>query len=344
MATAEKINQVRGKAQALGAHWKTRRGKREIPCPEFCLNCGAKASKYCPECGQENTPHTVHMGDLLRDVWDEFVRADNKFFRTILSLLFKPGQVTKQYAEGKRKRYLSPMSLYLTVSALFFFLLSQQPPTVKDTTKTFGQAMIGTQEKSGYTDKKGVKHEVFPSSVTLLQRTINWKTLPLSPEEYELAQAKLPSEKRDDWLANWEKKRIIRFKAYTVPTFFDHLLDTLPKIMFVNMPLFALVLKLLYLRSRRPYVHHFIFSLHVFTVYFVIMGLLFLMPNLGKVSVALVPLLLLCLAHLSVFGDESRCTGRAHPKPCSNFFCCGKSMDSFNFSQVVLVFLVLLLF
>ena len=278
MATTE-TPQAAHPVQKMRGLWKARRKKPEAPCPEFCLNCGTKASKYCPECGQENTPHTVHLFDLLQDVWDEFVKADNKFFRTIIPLLFKPGIVTKQYVEGKRKRYLSPMSLYLTVSALFFFVLSQKPPHVKDSSKTFGQALskmtVETKMKPG--DKisatgKPKSSQALASPVFIMWRSIDWKALPDSAEKYQAVQDKVPEAKRDDWLQNWTSKRIIVFKGYTIPTFFEHLLDTLPKIMFVNMPIFALVLKFLYFRLRRPYVQHFVFSLHLFTVYFILVG------------------------------------------------------------------------
>lgn len=50
--------------------------------------------------------------------------------------------------------------------------------------------------------------------------------------------------------------------------FWSGLISKLPTVMFVLLPLFALVLKLLYIRRRRYYVEHLIFSLHYHALVF----------------------------------------------------------------------------
>ncbi|ARV15319.1 hypothetical protein BTO07_09285 [Polaribacter sp. SA4-12] len=48
---------------------------------------------------------------------------DAKFWKTIIPLLIKPGEVSKNYIAGKRQRYTNPFRFYLTVSIIFFLIL-----------------------------------------------------------------------------------------------------------------------------------------------------------------------------------------------------------------------------
>ena len=353
------VGQIKQKTLArIGEKTMVRRVKPEPALPPFCLNCGTQAAKFCPECGQENTPHAVHMSELFRDVWDEFVKADNKFFRTIFALLFRPGMVTKQYAEGKRTRYLSPFRLYLTVSALFFFVLSQQVPLPSnDENVTFGQqlAKIKAEDKTRAAQanekaketKKGfsinVKADEKSHYFTFFGRPIDWKGLPDSFAAYETKQTKLPAQKRDDWVAAWASKRIIALKSYTPQTFLAHLLDTLPKIMFVNMPLFALVLKILYFRGRWRYVQHFVFSLHVHTVYFVLMGVVMLMLHHGLFS-AFAVLAALILIPFYLFFALKTMYGQGTPKTLLKLLLLTQAYSFVQFIASLLTFLFSLMF
>ena len=286
---------------------RARQAREDALRPEFCLNCGAKAGKYCPECGQENTPYALHVGDLLRDVWDEFIKADNKFFRTMIPLLFRPGFVTKQYAEGKRARYLSPFRLYLVVSAVFFTVLAKSSFTTE-----MGQGFtLGQQIARAEIEKKEAEAAaasrkpttVFhthpmrsePSKIVnwsasglddmpalrVAGRNVDWKHAPATWADYEKNQARLEPKKRDDWLARWLTGRVIAARGFTFQSYFAHVLDMTPKVMFVMMPVFALLLKLLYFRRSHRYIEHFVLALHIHTVYFLLSTVILLVPLLA---------------------------------------------------------------
>jgi len=59
-----------------------------------------------------------------------------------------------------------------------------------------------------------------------------------------------------------------------------------PYMMFFMLPVFALLLKLLYRRSRRLYVEHFIFALHLHTGFFLVSALSLVLA-IGSVHAAL---------------------------------------------------------
>ena len=86
-----------------------------------CANCHAElVGEFCHACGQ----HVVEdddlaFGPLVRHFAHELVHLD---FKTLHSLraLFDPGFLTKEYLEGRRRRYLTPLKLYFVAAALFF--------------------------------------------------------------------------------------------------------------------------------------------------------------------------------------------------------------------------------
>jgi Protein of unknown function (DUF3667) len=92
------------------------------PDPERCPNCGAPlGGAYCQECGQKRAaPRELAAGNLLRSVLHEVTDLDSKVFATFRALLLRPGLLTAEYLAGRRGRYLSPVKLYLIVSAAYF--------------------------------------------------------------------------------------------------------------------------------------------------------------------------------------------------------------------------------
>ena len=96
--------------------------------PPSCLNCGAALQgRYCSECGQRYSPHHLGFHDLVHDAVHEFLHLDGKIFRTMKLLVMKPGALTREFLEGRRARYISPIRLYLTWSVIFFALIAIVP-------------------------------------------------------------------------------------------------------------------------------------------------------------------------------------------------------------------------
>jgi hypothetical protein len=92
-----------------------------------CPNCGAQLhGAFCQSCGQKAA---IHLGvvDVFHEVGHEFFHLDGKIFATIRVLFTRPGELTKDFIEGRRTRYIGPLRLYLTFSLLFFFLVAVLP-------------------------------------------------------------------------------------------------------------------------------------------------------------------------------------------------------------------------
>ncbi|QYF86327.1 DUF3667 domain-containing protein [Brevundimonas sp. PAMC22021] len=92
-----------------------------------CADCGAEvSSKFCPECGQPAHTHRtlLHLGEeLLHGV----MHFDARVWRTLPLLAFNPGRLTREWVEGRRTRYVSPLAMFLFTIFVMFFALTFAP-------------------------------------------------------------------------------------------------------------------------------------------------------------------------------------------------------------------------
>ena len=102
--------------------------KKEIALHQIlpeCLNCGkplASDDVFCSYCGQKNI-EKLNFASFIGQLISGFFSYDSRFWTTFIPLLLKPGIVSRNYIDGKRKRYVNPFQLYLQVSILFFLIL-----------------------------------------------------------------------------------------------------------------------------------------------------------------------------------------------------------------------------
>jgi len=90
-----------------------------------CLNCKQPISNkdnFCSNCGQVNDILPLSIKQFISEFFAGFFSFDSRFFKTFIPLLFKPGKVSQDYIEGKRRRYVNPFQLYLHVTILFFLI------------------------------------------------------------------------------------------------------------------------------------------------------------------------------------------------------------------------------
>jgi hypothetical protein len=89
-----------------------------------CLNCGTDlAGEFCHTCGQRAHVHrtlTAFWHDLAHGV----LHLDGKIWRTLPLLGWRPGELTRRYAQGERAKFVSPMALFLFSVFLLFAVFS----------------------------------------------------------------------------------------------------------------------------------------------------------------------------------------------------------------------------
>ncbi len=88
---------------------------------DACLNCEAElAGPYCPRCGQRNVSRRLDARQIAHDVASHLFQLESTIPRTILELSRNPGRVAREYAAGRRVRYVNPFKYCITLTALFF--------------------------------------------------------------------------------------------------------------------------------------------------------------------------------------------------------------------------------
>jgi Protein of unknown function (DUF3667) len=89
-----------------------------------CKSCGNHHQEnFCPACGEKAFDNKqLSLKHFVEETFEGFVHFDSKFFYTIKTLVTKPGQLSLDYAEGKRIKYMKPVRFFLVVNLIFFIL------------------------------------------------------------------------------------------------------------------------------------------------------------------------------------------------------------------------------
>jgi hypothetical protein len=284
-----------------------------------CLNCGATVyGKYCHVCGQENTePKETFLGMLTHFVYD-ITHFDGKFFTTLKDLLFRPGFLSAEYIKGKRVSYLHPIRMYVFTSAVFFlvFFSLRNPKEAFKITSGNEPLSLSARDSIAENIRKSIRLNGsttnFEKQLELLADTSRKvSVLDLVPyskdysvfstigrryenrKEYDSIQKSLPASEKDGFFKRtWNRKAIDLNERYRYETVLsmekisDSVLHKLPYLLFVSLPFFALLLKLIYIRRRKEFYYgdHAIFTVHHYIFSFILLLFIFIWDKLEEVS------------------------------------------------------------
>ena len=257
-----------------------------------CENCGALLSgPYCAQCGQAAIDYRRSFGHVLVDVLNEFLNWDSKFFATIALLILKPWRLTNEFLAGKRVRYVNPLRLYLLASILFFFAVNYgakdlrlQPGKLSPKDRAELEADLKKEDLPPAAREKLealLLESPSPSSSpqsTSPSPTTNVPSPSPAPETdkqrqeygkigerpfvvFDQAKSTTPFER---WIEARAKEKMGEHGT-KMGLFIATLFSNLPYMMLCCIPLFAFVLKILYIRRHIFYIDHLIYALHIHT-------------------------------------------------------------------------------
>lgn len=289
-----------------------------------CLNCGATVQgRYCHVCGQENTEPKETFWHMFTHFLYDITHFDGSFFITLKDLLFKPGFLSREYMLGRRKKYLHPVRMYVFTSAVFFlvffsmFNVSEKDVSIANQnakveegfsiikeealknakTKEDSANILSGLEGLGY---KEVNENKTPDSIVKNKKSkggFNFSFSGEDPEdyktlkEYDSVQSTLPKDKRDGGLAKlFTRKSVALNEKYKgdqqkiAVEVINKFIHSIPYLLFVSLPLYALFLKLLYIRHRKQYyfADHGIFLIHLYVFTFLFFLFYFGLDKLEK--------------------------------------------------------------
>ena len=275
-----------------------------------CQNCGhTVAESYCPHCGQKNTETRQSFGHLLTHFAEDLTHYDNAFWKTIKYLLFRPAKLTKDYLIGKRHSYVLPVKLYLFISFIAFLLIGLL---------SGGETAHEKNKIPHGKNNETVRHDVnYGFGTDTIRRS---KVLFKSVRELEAFQSKAPEGKKLGTFSYWYLKKLAQINEKDIEgaVVAEAIIHTLPKVLFIYMPIFAFWLWLFHGKKRWYFFDHGIFTLHYFSFLLLLiiiisltdwlLSIIFSLQSGNAVSI-LTANILLCYAVFYFFRAHSKMYG-----------------------------------
>jgi hypothetical protein len=278
-----------------------------------CQNCEEElqtAFEFCPYCGQK-TNEKLTLSNLFYNTITNYFSFDARFFKSFIPLLFRPGYLANKFISGKRLLYLHPAQLYLFVSVVFFFLLSTI--IIRDQVQTVDTKLKQTLNKPIISDSTKAKMTLDSTKIDEILKPIKANQVAIGLDENEMKALDSlintsAQEGNNNLTFDFDEKKVDSLIAINAPDaqvlkamgmdddanqvvrkFYIQMLkfykqrnggqilqaiyDTIPISLFILLPIFALILKILFFR-RGSYAHHLVFSFYFFSFLFTLFSLI----------------------------------------------------------------------
>jgi hypothetical protein len=257
---------------------------------------------------------------------------------------------------GRRVSYLNPIKMYVFTSAfffVFFFSVFKSDKIVRfDTKDAYSQVIKNINDKKGALEEIAKDPKTSAASINLIRddigllnddlvrlekdttnlQSLNYYNIEFfyissgnynTADEYEAAQQKLAPDQRDGRFEHqYRKKKLLISEEYGgKKTFKEVLLDkymhSFPQILFVSLPVYALLLQLVYVRRKSfYYADHIIYTVHLYCALFIMIFLRMVIgrakgiPYIGWLSVLTTPITLYVIWYIyksmRTFYEQSR--------------------------------------
>jgi hypothetical protein len=207
------------------------------------------SGQFCSECGQRDIPPYPSTRELVVDAFWELSGWDGRFASTARALVRSPGLLTREFLEGRRARYLSPLRLYLLAS-LAYFLIAAAVPQLSVNGKPQDDihvgAVVSRPERVADVTTRSIKQ---PETLTADER----------------ARALKDIEKAPSIMRPFVRKVVGDPKGFR-----QGMREAMPRLLFALLPVFAGIVALFY--RGRKYPEHLYFAIHLHAFIFVAMA------------------------------------------------------------------------
>ena len=284
----------------------------------LCRNCGVVVNRnYCPECGQDTSLHPLSVWEFFHEFVSHYVAVEGKLWKTLLLLSLQPGRLTREYLAGRRQRYIQPLRLYLTASFLFFFFSQwhahEHVKLPAKTAASAGTPAAGAAAPAGNpAPQSSDDADEDNDPDTDVQDAAmgparagqgNTRAKEETGVNLKLGEGELTEEHFEECLAPgnhcgyWKRHlapqlvELDRHPQQAIERLLERFRHSLSYAMFAMLPVFAMLLALVYRRRPFFYGEHLVFALHLHSFWFFLGLLLILVPK-GIADWAILPYLL----------------------------------------------------
>lgn len=282
---------------------------------DYCLNCDyqfRENENYCPKCGQENDIKRKTVGSFLKEFIEDLVSIDSRLYRSIPVFLFKPGKLTVDYNEGRRRKYITPIRLYLTWSFVCFLVFSfkYQNELIFVFNPTDRELVLTKKDSIQQSpNKKRRNVDILKQRADSIQKARKESSEPLLFWGVDVEKVQRLSKQKGinenividslkitpTLLQRMVIRQWIRLENASEKDVVLNFFRNLPLMFFFLLPAFALILKLFYIRRKIFYVEHLIFMLHLHSFFFFILSIMIFVQDIHPTAMKNVNLFFLLL-------------------------------------------------
>ena len=179
-----------------------------------------------------------------------YLSTEGALWRSLKLLVLRPGELTRQYLAGRRKHYVLPLRLYLTISVFVLLVLRAAA--------SLSPEAIVIAKGDGFDPRAGAF------------------SLDIGPGRVAMKDRKFTCERLPGWLCRRVEQRVNLDAAgfqRELDRFGDRFVSNLGVAMFAVLPLLALCLGALYANRQRRYTEHLVAALHLQAFWFLAMVL-----------------------------------------------------------------------
>ena len=221
------------------------------------------------------------FGELLAEAFE----LDGRILRSIRALLIQPGHLSAEFSANRRASYVSPIRLYLFSSIVFFFLLSMtsEIPQIDLSNAQLQPGIVASGNESlssAPLDQSRFRTMIDPAlhdelDMILTQNTLAADLVRGAMEDVnERAAVGEPTGEIGAFFYNQMVKALADPSGLLADLF-----DNVPVALFFLLPVYAGILKLVYLRSGKYYVEHLVFALHLHAFAFIVFSAALFVPD-----------------------------------------------------------------
>lgn len=270
-----------------------------------CQNCKESfddSYSYCPFCSQKAVDKLT-ITTLFRNTINNYFSVDSRIFKSLGPLLFKPGFLPMKFIEGQRLKYIHPAQFYLFISVIFFFFLSFNVSNWQ------AQSNIYMEKAFKDTSRKNINKINSDGEVLHSFSKSDMDSLVAINAPRNELLTMIGQKEQDGFLKRLINSKILDFYMKKGSGMLELFYGLISIALFVLIPLFALLLKLLFWK-RKPYSHHLVFSFSFFTFLFLLfiitylVNLLIIIPIWGYIFVFLISIIYLIIAEMRFYNTR----------------------------------------